>query len=258
MKVVILAGGLPSIIGEENEKMPKPMVQIGERPILWHIMKLFSYYGFVDFIICTGYKSDVIKDYFLNYYIYQSDITVHLKTNEVEVHNRITENWNVSIVNTGLEASTGERLRIVAPMLDEDFVVTYGDCVSDIDVPKLMDLHRVSGKMMTVALARPTGRNAIIPTNDEGEISLAAAYKHLDGNAWVNACMMAVNPAVFTDDGYPGGRFEEDVMHYLAVRGEVNTYRHEGFWLPVETVRDRVQLQQMWDAGNAPWRVWND
>ena len=258
MKVIILAGGLPSILGEENDKIPKPMVSIGERPILWHIMKLFSHYGFNDFIIATGYKSDVIKDYFLNYYLYQSDITVHLATNEVDVHNRVTEPWKVSIVNTGLSTSTTERLEQIAKGLDEDFVVAFGDCISDINVPELVKLHRRGGKKLTVALARPTGRNAIVPTDEDGNILRHNLPGSAGTNAWVNACMMVVNPDVLREKIQPGARFETDMVSHMAAFGEVNTYRHEGFWLPVETMRDKEQLQAMWSAGVAIWKIWKD
>ena len=258
MKVVILAGGLPSILGEENDKIPKPMVQIGERPILWHIMKLFSYYGFDDFIICTGYKSDVIKDYFLNYYIYQSDSTVHLQTNEVVVHNRVTEPWRVSIINTGLSASTSDRLKMIVPMIDNDFIVAYGDCISNINIPKLVELHQESGKKLTVALAKPTGRNTVVATDSSGNIIFHQNKRQNDTNAWVNACMMAVHPDVLMENIDKGARFETDMVQRMAEKNQVNTYRHEGFWLPVETMRDKEQLQAMWDNNQVVWRVWKD
>ena len=257
MKVVILAGGLPSILGEAYDRIPKPMVTIGERPILWHIMKLFSYHGYDEFIICTGYKSDLIKEYFLNYYVYQSDITVHLQSNQVEVHNRVTEPWKVSIVDTGLEASTAERLRIVADTVEEDFVVAYGDCISDIDVSRLVEQHRTADKKLTVALAHPTGRNTIVPTDGNGEIMSPDAFDKKKTNAWVNACMMVVSPEVMASVT-PGERFETVTMQRLTAQQEVNTFLHEGFWLPVETMRDKEQLQSMWDSGNAVWKVWEN
>ncbi len=257
MKVVILAGGLPSIIGEESGRIPKPMAQIGERPILWHIMKLFSHYGHDDFIICAGYRSQTIKEYFLNYYVYRSDITVHLKTNEVEIHNHLTESWQVSIVDTGLRATTAERLYKISSMLEDEFIVVYGDCISDINADKLVASHRKSGKQMTLVLARPTGRNKIMPLDAEGRLDDKRAW-HGETGAWANACIMVVSPAIFQDRINPGERFEEETVMRLARRDELNTYCHDGFWLPVETVRDRDYMQAIWDSGKIPWKQWDD
>ena len=257
MKVVILAGGLPSIIGEENDKIPKPMVTVGERPLLWHIMKLFSHYGYNEFIICAGFRSDTIKDYFMNYYAFQSDITVHLLTNEVEIHNHVTEPWQVSVIDTGLHATTAQRLHSIRNMVDGECVVVYGDCISDVAVPELVKSHHRSKMLMTAVLARPTGRNRILPMDAEGR--LVAAEEGADvTDAWANACMMVVEPKVLWENPKGADRFEVEVMNDLASRGAVNVYRHNGFWMPVETVRDRDYMQELWNSGNVPWRVWED
>ena len=258
MKVVILAGGLPSIIGEENEKVAKPMVRIGERPILWHIMKMYSHYGFNDFIICTGYKAEDIKDYFMNYYMYRSDVTVHLKTNEVEIHHKVTEPWKVTIVDTGMEATTANRIYQVQKLLKEDFIVAFGDCISNLDVSNMVKVHQQGGKIMTLALARPTGRNAIVATATDGTMLTYQEAAQQVNDAWANANMMVVSPQIFAEVGDWKNRFETDVVEQLIEQRQVFTYHHNGFWLPIETVRDRDQVQKMWNEGNVPWRVWED
>ncbi|MBQ7478441.1 MAG: glucose-1-phosphate cytidylyltransferase [Selenomonadaceae bacterium] len=258
MKTVILAGGLPSTIEMDEDRIPKPMAVIGERPILWHIMKLFSFYGYNDFIICAGFRSDLIKEYFLNYYIYSSDITVHLKSNRVDIHNKVTEPWHVSVVDTGLFTTTAERLYRVRSMLEEDFFVVYGDCVSNLDVPSLAASHKEAGKLMTAVLAKPSGRNSIVPLDADGSILAPNASQPVSLDAWANACIMAVSPDVVHRKPFPRERFEVETMQRLAAARQVNAYRHDGFWSPVETVRDRDCLQAMWDEGNPPWRIWLD
>ena len=257
MKVIVLAGGLPSIIGEENDKIPKPMVQVGERPVLWHIMKLFSHYGLNDFIICTGYKANVIKDYFLNYYVYRSDITVHLKNNKVDIHNHVTEPWNVTMVDTGLRTTTAERLYIVSKMIDEDAIVVYGDCVSDLNVPKLIGSHKESGKVVSLTLAKPTGRNRIIPLDSNGRILKYGEEETELVDAWANACIMVVSHKMLKEKPKASERFEVETVKSYAEKGQVNTYRHHGFWMPIETVRDRDYMQRLWDNGKIPWKKWD-
>lgn len=259
MKVIILAGGLPSTLIEEDEKMPKPMAEIGRRPILWHIMKQYAHYGYRDFIICTGYKGEVIKEYFMNFYIYQSDITVDLQTNEVEVHRKQTEDWNVSIIDTGRDSSIMERMYMVRHLAgDEPVLVSYGDCLSDIDIGEMVRLHQRSGRLATFAMAHPTGRNEMIPLDSDGSYHGEKA----DGakrDAWVNACSMVLEPQAFA---YLGQSIQRPaaptLMGCLAQREAVQTYRHEGFWSPVETVRDKTCLEKLWALGQAPWKVWED
>lgn len=258
MKTVILAGGLPSTIEGRDEKIPKPMAAIGERPLLWHIMKLFSHYGCNDFIICAGFRSDIIKEYFLNYYVYSSDITVHLQSNKVDIHNKVTEPWKVSIINTGLTTATAERIYRILSMVDDDFFVVYGDCISNVDVSALEKCHAASGKLMTVVLAKPGGRNSIVSVNASGELLPGRNIDAGKTASWVNACIMAVSPKVFGQAPQPGEKFETEIVHKLAARSQVNTYRHDGFWRPIETMRDKDQLQAMWDAGKPPWKIWKD
>lgn len=259
MKVIILAGGLPSTLIEEDEKMPKPMVEIGGRPMLWHIMKQYAHYGFDDFIICTGYKGEVIKNYFMNFYIYQSDITVDLQTNDIHIHRKHTEDWKVSIVDTGLQSSITDRLLMVRELIGEECVlVAYGDCLSDINIKELVETHKKQHGIATVAVAHPTGRNEILALNEKGAytgIQEDAQQKH----AWVNACSMIFEPRAF--DAIANGQKEHPGWSYLDCLAEyesVATYKHEGFWSPVETIRDKTWMETLWASGQAPWKVWND
>lgn len=258
MKVVILAGGLPSTLIEQDEKIPKPMAEIGGRPILWHIMKQYAYYGYKEFIICTGYKGEMIKDYFMNFYIYQSDITVDLQTNQVDIHRKKTEDWDVMVVDTGRNASVSDRIFSVREYLKgEAFLVTYGDCVSDIDIMKLVSQHKKDGKMATFAVAKPTGRNRIFPVAGSGDF----AFPHPGDqsvNAWVNACSMVFEQDIFpylkNNEMFPS----EEMLEQLSKEEQMSVYFHKGFWSPMETIRDKTLLEHMWKSDKAPWKVWKD
>lgn len=257
MKVVILAGGLPSTLIEQDEKIPKPMAEIGGRPILWHIMKQYAYYGYKEFIICTGYKGEMIKDYFMNFYIYQSDITVDLQTNQVDVHRKKTEDWDVMVIDTGRDTSVSERILKVREYLGGDtFLLTYGDCVSDIDISEMVGQHKKEGKLVTFAAAYPTGRNKIIPVGADGKIRMQG--KNVSGNAWVNACNMVMEQGIFQYLKNNQALLEEEMLNRLSLEGQVSMYCHKGFWSPMETVRDRTLLESMWKNNQAPWKVWTD
>lgn len=254
MKAVILAGGNRSTISNEQEGIPKPMVEIGGKPMLWHIMKSFSAYGINEFIICGGYKVDMIKEYFMDYYIYQSDITVDLKTNTVQIHKNRTEDWKVTVIDTGLYSATGQRVAQIQEYINEDeFLVTYGDCLSDIDIDKMIAYHRSADKMVTMAVARPTGRNEALAINDVGEVE-KKAENDTNIQAWTNACLYVMNKKVFQilNGNYS---LEDILIDGLSEKGELVTYKHNGFWAPVETYRDRVNMENLWNAGVAPWYV---
>lgn len=257
MKVIILAGGLPSSISEETGKIPKPMVKIGERPILWHIMKLYSYYGFNDFIICTGYKAETIKEYFLDYYIYSSDITVDLQNNDIMIHNKISEPWKVTVVDTGLSSPTGERIRKIENYIEDDaFFVCYGDCITDLNITDFMSAYYKSPHLVLMAVARPSGRNAVLNLDREGNlVSDIVLQNNCEANAWVNTCHMLLSKEIFS---YLASHesFETATINRLRQTRRVATYKHEGFWMPVETVRDKLFLESLWQQGNAPWKVW--
>ncbi len=257
MKVVLLAGGLPSTIGEEDDKMPKPMVKIGERPLLWHIMKQYACYGFNEFVICAGYKSDIIKDYFLNYYIYRSDITVDLKNNEIEIHNEVTDDWKITILDTGINSTTADRIKQVINIVEGDFIIAYGDCISNINVKELVESHKSNNKNLTVSLAKPTGRNEIVPINN-GNILKKGTAEYTMSDAWANACTMVTNKNIIKYINNDNDRFEIETLQKVLNKEQVNIYKHGGFWLPVETIRDKNKLQKLWDTNNAPWKIWND
>lgn len=252
MKVVILAGGQRSTISNEQEGIPKPMAEIGGKPMLWHIMKGFSAYGLNEFIICGGYKVDMIKEYFMDYYIYQSDITVDLQTNTIQIHKNRTEDWKVTVVDTGLYSATGQRVAQIQEYIDEeDFVVSYGDCLSDIDVQKMIEYHKEQGKLATMAVARPTGRNEALEIDAAGQVK-KAQQDSTENRAWTNACLYVLNKKVF--DFLQGNyNLEQLLTDNLAEKGQLITYKHHGFWTPVETYRDRVNMENMWNAGVAPW-----
>lgn len=257
MKVLILAGGHQSTINDGGESMPKPMVDVGGKPMLWHIMKYFSTFGLNDFIICGGYKVDMIKEYFKDYYIYQSDICVNLRDNKVDVLKNRTEDWNVYVVDTGLETSTARRIAMVQDYIGEDdFIVSYGDVLSDIDVAKLIDTHKSSGKVATMAVARPTGRNELMSINEKGEL-VGYGIDPSTSNVWTNASVFVFKKAI-CDYFVNGFELDRQIRDYLIPAGEVDTYKHAGFWIPVETRRDYVHIQELWDSLHAPWLRWED
>lgn len=256
MKIVILAGGTQSTIIDENEGLPKPMAEIGEKPILWHIMKGFSAQGYNDFIICGGYKVNCIKDYFIDYYIYQSDITVDLQTNKIHVHKKRTENWNVTVVDTGLLSTPGMRvLQIKDYVGEEDFIVIHGDCLSNINITELITTHKKEHKTATVTVAKPTGRNVILPIYLDGTMMSGNVAALPENQAWVNACCK-----VFTKDVFLYLEKTLDLglglFSRLSKSNQIVTYKHEGFWSPVETKRDYVSLQKLWNESKAPWKIW--
>lgn len=254
MKVVILAGGLPSTIAEDKVGIPKPMVEIGENPILWHIMKKYAAHGFHEFIICGGYKIDMIKDYFKDFYIYQSDITVDLLTNTIQIHKNITEDWKVTIVDTGLYSSTGQRVGRIEPYIEEsDFIVTYGDCLDDMSIENMVAKHKKSQKLATMAVAKPTGRNAMLALDEAG--NYLGKNREQDNNAWTNTGTYIFRKQVFN---YLMGNYglEDQLLAVLAEKQQVTTYKHDGFWSPVETQRDKEKMQNLWNAGMAPWKTW--
>lgn len=251
MKIVILAGGRPSTISNEQEGIPKPMAEIGGKPLLWHIMKHFSECGFNEFIICGGYKVDIIKSYFMDYYIYESDITVDLQSNCVTIHKKRTEDWKVTVVDTGLDTSTAERVAKIKKYVGEEtFVVTYGDCLTDVNVKEVICKHNGSGKLVTMVTARTAGRNETLTIGEDGQLLGPAVDS--ENNAWTNACMYVMSHKIF-DLINERASLEEVLMRTLISQKEIIAYKHDGFWIPVETYRDLIQMENMWDKGITPW-----
>lgn len=256
MQIVLLAGGAKSTVTDNVEGIPKPMAEIGEKPILWHIMKFFSGYGYKDFIICGGYKVNQIKEYFMDYYIYQSDITVDLQQNTVEIHKKKTEDWKVTVVDTGIDATTEQRIaKVQNYIINDNFIVAYGDCLSDIDVPELVRVHQNSKMTATLTVAKPTGRNKTLAIDSTGLLK-AESSDNDNKEAWVNACLMVFHKSVFQYDLNRKLELEDNLLLKLTEEGRAATYRHHGFWMPMETNRDRTALERMWSEDAAPWKNW--
>lgn len=254
MKAIILAGGMQSTINDSYEGIPKPMAEIGEKPILWHIMKYLDTYGISEYIICGGYKVNMLKDYFHDYYLYASDITVDLKNNTVECHRKQTEDWNVTVVDTGLNASVAKRILQVEDHIgSDDFLVVTGDTVSDLDIRSLLSFHKKHGKTMTLAVARPTGRSAMLPIDEEGKYMDADVAALPQNQAWTELGTRVCTKDIFR---YLRQDYELDtsLYHRLAQDNQFISYFHDGFWLAMETKRDKVNLERMWTQGSAPWR----
>ena len=254
MKVVILAGGFGTRISEESHLKPKPMIEIGEMPILWHIMKQYSHFGFNDFIICAGYKQTVIKEWFANYFIHTSDITFDFtKGNETIIHNRHSEPWKVTIVDTGLNTMTGGRIKRVKDFIGEEtFFLTYGDGVSDIDIRKSLDFHKSHGKLATITTIQPEGRFGYIDLNNDEVLSFREKSEHDTG--WINAGFMVLEPGVMAYIKDDSSVFEREPMEQIAAEGQMMCYKHTGFWQCMDTLRDKEKLEKMWISGKAPWK----
>ncbi len=260
MKVVILAGGLGTRLSEETASRPKPMVEIGERPILWHIMKSYSHYGFNDFVICLGYKGYVIKEYFANYFLHMSDVTFDMRDNSMAVHQHAAEPWKVTLVDTGADTQTGGRIKRVAGYLGgETFMVTYGDGVADLDLGALLAFHRDHGKLATLTAVQPLGRfGALRLEEDPGDGATVRGFqeKPQGDGAWVNGGFFVLEPSVLDRIAGDDTAFEGHPLSSLARDGELVAHRHHGFWQPMDTLRDLRALEALWDAGTAPWAVW--
>jgi glucose-1-phosphate cytidylyltransferase len=255
MKVVILAGGLGTRLSEETDIKPKPMVEIGGKPILWHIMKNYSKYGFNEFIILLGYKGYSIKEYFANYLLHQSDITIDLKNNSMEIHDNHSESWKVTLVDTGMNSMTGGRVKRVEKYLDnKPFLLTYGDGVSDINIDELISFHKSHGKAMTVTSSLPAGRFGGLSIEENNKVSKFLEKPKGDGN-WVSAGYFVCESKVLNYINDDSTILEEVSLKHLAEDGELYTYKHKGFWKPMDTLKDKLDLNEMWNKGNAPWKV---
>jgi len=257
MKAVILAGGLGTRISEETYLKPKPMIEIGSKPILWHIMKIYSSHGVNDFVICCGYKGYVIKEYFANYFLHMSDVTFDMSENKMEVHQNNAESWRVTLVDTGEETMTGGRLkRIKDYVKDEDaFCFTYGDGVGDVDITKLIDFHHKSGKQATLTATRPPGRYGALKINSENKVEHFQEKPDGDGS-WINGGFFVLSPKVFDRIEGDSISWESDPLASLAKDGELGAFKHEGFWQPMDTLREKNLLERLWDNGKAPWKIW--
>lgn len=260
MKVLIFAGGLGTRLGEETNIKPKPMVDIGGFPILWHIMKTYSHYGFNDFIVLTGYKQEVIKDYFVNYYMHNSDVTVDLSTNAVQVHQNRCEPFKVTLLYTGRDTLTAGRLmRAKKYVCNEPFMLTYGDGVSDISLPDLISSHKKSGKICTLTAFQPEDRYGALKIESDGTVT-NFAEKQKEGGSWINAGFMVCEPEIFDylPEDSDHSMFERTTLVKLSQNAQLNSYKHYGFWHPMDKLKDKQDLNKMWNEGKAPWKIWED
>jgi glucose-1-phosphate cytidylyltransferase len=258
MKVVIFAGGLGTRLSEETSVRPKPMVEIGGKPILWHIMKIYSHYGYNDFIVCLGYKGNVIKEYFINYFLYNSDITVQLHDNKLDIHYANTESFKVTLVETGLETNTAGRLqKIKAYVENETFMLTYGDGVADINIQELVSFHKKHGKLATITSIILPSRYGKIKM-DENNIVTSFDEKPREEGYWINGGFFVLDPAIFN---YLHGdmdtvQWEKKPLSDMANDGQLAAYKHHGFWKCMDALRDKIELEELWNGGNAPWKIW--
>ncbi len=255
MKVVILAGGLGTRLSEETAVRPKPMAEIGDKPILWHIMKTYSHHGFNDFVVCLGYKGYMIKEYFSNYFLHNCDVTFDMRTNEMSVHQNVNEPWKVTLVDTGADTMTGGRVKRIQPYVnDETFMLTYGDGVANIDITALVQFHRAHGKAATITAVQPLGRFGAL--NLDGERVRSFREKPLGDGDWINGGFMVFEPSVFDRIEGDDTVLEREPLRSLAADDALRAYVHEDFWQPMDTLRDKMALEALWLSGEAPWKVW--
>lgn len=258
MKVVLLAGGFGTRLSEETILKPKPMVEIGGKPILWHIMKIYSEYGFNDFIICLGYKGYMIKEYFANYFLHMADVTFDMKKNQMEVHNQKAEPWKVTLVDTGLNTMTGGRIKRIEEYIDEEsFMVTYGDGLSDVNIKDLVSFHKKHGKTGTMTAVQPSGRFGAIELEKNGVINSFKEKPKGDG-AWINGGFFIFSKNIFKYIDGDSTVFEREPLENLAKDKQLVAYKHSGFWKPMDTLREKTEMETMWEENKAPWKVWND
>ncbi len=257
MKVVILAGGFGTRLSEETDFRPKPMVEIGQKPVLWHIMKLYSTYGFNEFVICLGYKGYLLKEWFANYFLHNSDVTIEIKTNKTIVHNTKTEDWIVSLVNTGLNTQTGGRIKRVKEYLtDEPFMFTYGDGLGDVNINELVKFHKNHGKLATMTSVQPPGRFGSIKVKEN---KITHFYEKPEGDGfWINGGFFVLEPEVIDYIDGDETAWEKKPLENLAKDGQLMTYKHRGFWKPMDTLRDNRELNYLWNSKKAPWKIWKE
>lgn len=258
MKVVLLAGGFGTRLSEETDIKPKPMVEIGGKPILWHIMKIYAQYGYNEFVILLGYKGHYIKEYFANYFLYQSDVTIDLKNNSLEILNNSSEPWKITLLETGLHSMTGGRVKRAQNFIGNNtFMLTYGDGVADINIEKLVRFHKNHGKLMTMTSIQPNGRFGALNIDESGSISNFKEKPKGDGT-WINGGFFVCEPEVFNyiTEG-DSSVFEQGPLQKLANDGKLMCFKHDGFWKPMDSLKDKNDLNEMWDQNSAPWKVWN-
>ena len=256
MKTVILAGGKGTRIAEETETLPKPMVEIGGKPIIWHVMKTYSQYGFNEFIICLGYKGYMIKEYFSHYFMHMSDVTIDLLGNKTEIHSSNSEPWKITLVDTGLDTMTGGRLKRIQKYIgNESFMMTYGDGVGDIDLDKLMQFHKKSKKLATLTAIQTAGRFGLLDISKDDNIRSFLEKPKYEAS-WINAGFFVLQPEIFSLINDDATIWEREPLETLANKGQLMAYRHPGFWKCMDTLRDKLELERLWQSENVPWKIW--
>ncbi len=258
MKVVILAGGLGTRISEETDLRPKPMVEIGGRPIIWHIMKIYSHFGYNEFVICLGYKGYVVKEYFTNYLLHNSDVTIDIKKNETTIHQSNTEDWKITLVDTGANSMTGGRIkRIQKHIGNEPFLLTYGDGVANVDIKKLVDFHLSNKKKVSVTTVQPGGKFGVLSINENQIVESFSEKPKGDGSSWINGGFFVCQPDIFSYIDGDHSIWERESLEKLAQEKEIAAFKHEGFWQPMDTLKDKNDLNELWENNKAPWKIWN-
>lgn len=258
MKVLILAGGYGTRLQEETEVRPKPMVEIGGKPIIWHIMKMYSHYGFNEFVVLLGYKGYFIKEYFVNYFLHQSDVTIDLQKNNIEIHKTKAEPWKITLIDTGLDTSTGGRLKRAQNFVkNETFMLTYGDGVGNINIPELLKFHKEKGKYATITAVKPLGRFGALNLDNNDEI-ISFKEKTDADNAWINGGFFVLEPQIFDYIKDDSTLWEAKPLENLIKDNQLSAYKHTDFWKAMDTLRDKVELEKLWNSKDAPWKIWDN
>ena len=258
MKAVILAGGRGTRIQEASLIKPKPLIEIGSKPIIWHIMKTYSHYGFKEFVICCGYKGYLIKEYFANFSLHNSDVTIDIKKNEIKVHKNNNEDWKISLIDTGDDSLTGGRILRIKDFVDEEFLLTYGDGVADVNISKLIEHHKINKKIATMTIVQPQGRFGVVKFNTKNYLIKNFSEKLKSDGAWINGGFFVLNKKIFDYLKDDFTIWEKEPLEKLSKENQLVAFRHEGFWYAMDTMRDKIFLENLWDANKAPWKLWNE
>ena len=258
MKVVILAGGKGTRIQEESLIKPKPLIEIGSKPIIWHIMKTYSHYGFKEFVICCGYKGYLIKEYFANFSLHNSDVTIDIKKNEIKVHKNNNEDWKITLIDTGDDSLTGGRILRIKDFVDEEFLLTYGDGVADVNISKLIEHHKINKKIATMTIVQPQGRFGVVKFNTKNYLIENFSEKLKSDGAWINGGFFVLNKKIFDYLKDDFTIWEKEPLEILSKENQLVAFKHDNFWYPMDTMRDKDYLENLWEKNEAPWKLWNE
>ena len=258
MKVVILAGGRGTRIQEESLVKPKPLIEIGTKPIIWHIMKTYSHYGFKEFVICCGYKGYLIKEYFANFSLHNSDVTIDIKKNEIKVHKNNNEDWKITLIDTGDDSLTGGRILRIKDFVGEEFLLTYGDGVADVNISKLIEHHKINKKIATMTVIQPQGRFGVVEFNTKNNLIENFSEKLKGDGAWINGGFFVLNKKIFDYLKDDFTIWEKEPLEKLSKENQLVAFKHDNFWYPMDTMRDKVYLENLWNQNKAPWKIWNE